>query len=209
MKLTLNKLLIVMALLLTSMPIVAWINYVHSPLTTTENLITTIIMHIGCWCVAGLDILFITRRQTPVDPEKKLKKRQVDNAIKWLEALVSGKYKQGKNWLMTGPPGDRKYCCLGVGYDVLHPGKYSDQASLNFFQDHEALGLNGNYGDYCGKEQMPSCISLNDNSGKSFIEIAQQLLKYEGYWQNPELHAMIIKRAKRSRSLRKLIIKNH
>lgn len=34
---------------------------------------------------------------------------------KWVKALRSGKYEQGKSYLKK----DNKYCCLGVLYDVL------------------------------------------------------------------------------------------
>lgn len=41
--------------------------------------------------------------------------RQLQNRIKWVEGLESGKYKQGQNQLRDGD----HYCCLGVACDVL------------------------------------------------------------------------------------------
>lgn len=36
----------------------------------------------------------------------------------WLEALRSGRYKQGKGCLRSGPPEDSDFCCLGVLCDL-------------------------------------------------------------------------------------------
>ena len=38
-----------------------------------------------------------------------------ENQTKWVEALRSGKYKQGRQYLNQ----DGKYCCLGVACEVL------------------------------------------------------------------------------------------
>ena len=35
---------------------------------------------------------------------------------RWVKALRSGKYKQGKNWLNAG---NKKFCCLGVLCEIL------------------------------------------------------------------------------------------
>jgi hypothetical protein len=42
----------------------------------------------------------------------------MDKALveKWVAALRSGEYQQGRGYLRTG---EDQYCCLGVGYDVL------------------------------------------------------------------------------------------
>jgi len=37
-----------------------------------------------------------------------------DNAKRWVEALRSGEYEQGRNWLRRGD----RYCCLGVACDI-------------------------------------------------------------------------------------------
>ena len=39
-------------------------------------------------------------------------------AIKWVKALRSGKYKQGKHNLCTILNGNKKFCCLGVLTDM-------------------------------------------------------------------------------------------
>lgn len=40
---------------------------------------------------------------------------------KWIEALRSGKYEQGRGRLRSE---DNKYCCLGVLCDLIDPGKW-------------------------------------------------------------------------------------
>ena len=46
------------------------------------------------------------------------KKQQKANRKKWVAALRSGKYKQGKGQLYDNL--DEKYCCLGVACDLFH-----------------------------------------------------------------------------------------
>lgn len=40
---------------------------------------------------------------------------------RWLVALRSGRYKQGRQWLRA----DGKYCCLGVLCNVVAPRRWS------------------------------------------------------------------------------------
>lgn len=98
---------------------------------------------------------------------------------KWLEALRSGKYKQGKNFLRI----EDRFCCLGVLCDIIDPTKWSDSGHRNnvtyegcqtmptrdFLQ---AVGI-PKYPVMDG--QLESCAGafaeMNDN-GKTFEEIA-------------------------------------
>ena len=41
-----------------------------------------------------------------------------DNAKKWVAALRSGEYRQGRGWLHLHTPEDDSYCCLGVACDL-------------------------------------------------------------------------------------------
>ena len=45
------------------------------------------------------------------------KEEQAENAIKWIRALLSGEYEQGKNYLCSH---DKKYCCWGLGREILN-----------------------------------------------------------------------------------------
>lgn len=98
----------------------------------------------------------------------------------WIEALESGKYKQGKNVLRQG----ENFCCLGVLADTL--GAKWRYTGENF--------------DYCriaGDESasfIPSSIinrgaqyplsAMNDN-GKTFEEIAAHLKEHKHAYVSP------------------------
>lgn len=62
----------------------------------------------------------MTRREdegrAPLTEEQKELRRR------WVEALRSGKYQQGRDYLCTvNPDGTKTYCCLGVLLDIIHP----------------------------------------------------------------------------------------
>ena len=40
---------------------------------------------------------------------------------KWIEALKSGKWKKGKNYLQTNTNSGDTFCCLGVACKIQHP----------------------------------------------------------------------------------------
>jgi hypothetical protein len=114
---------------------------------------------------------------------------------KWLNALRSGKYKQGKNSLrQPGFASDSekdRFCCLGVLCDIVEPKKWKKHVSN--------LGPSWTH---CGKEEMPNddlikkfgldnlwsrsdtdsvaikVAEMNDN-GRSFEQIANWLEKRE------------------------------
>ncbi len=50
----------------------------------------------------------------------KLTDDQIAFVMKWIEALESGQYKQGKNFLcqIDDTLGNKKYCCLGVACEI-------------------------------------------------------------------------------------------
>jgi len=94
----------------------------------------------------------------------------------WIEALRSGKFKQGRGTLYK----DGKHCCLGVAYDVLVHGDWVDDE-----YDRWCIPHIGNSG-YDERDELPgyirrklgispdrmqTLISMNDN-GHSFNEIA-------------------------------------
>lgn len=107
------------------------------------------------------------------------------NAKLWVEALESGKYKQGRHYLHR----DDFYCCLGVACELAikagikldvvtkSNGVYcynSGEASLPFAV-RDWLGLKSIYGQFSDpdkKFQIPYLTKLND-CGMPFNEIAQ------------------------------------
>lgn len=92
---------------------------------------------------------------------------------KWLEALRSGKYKQGKEFLKRG----NKFCCLGVLCDI---------SGLDYgHHDTELLPLN--IAEYAELPESPDVIVngkhqelviLNDGKGYGFKRLANLIEKY-------------------------------
>lgn len=112
--------------------------------------------------------------------------------LQWVEALESGKYKQGQNKLkdlsLTAPT----YCCLGVACEALNLVETAHYDLCNTYQQL-ALHTSGGYiADEYQKtleefinheilrrekvtleESFRSLVGLNDNLDLSFTEIAQ------------------------------------
>lgn len=98
------------------------------------------------------------------------------HAMKWINALRSGKYKQTKNYLRNS----QGYCCLGVANEIfpeLDLAKDGDVSLDNFAR----LGLACSSGFLCKKDDAPTALqnsawdvhlaTLNDD-GYTFDEIA-------------------------------------
>lgn len=77
---------------------------------------------------------------------------------KWIEALRSGEYKQGKQMLYR----NGRYCCLGVGCVVLRDKETSEIAGRSY---PSSLGLRGFDG-------LESPLSEINDSGVPFEVIA-------------------------------------
>lgn len=85
---------------------------------------------------------------------------------KWLPALRSGKYKQGKGRLQYGNQHGSFYCCLGVAKEVCG------------VPANDALRLeNGVLGIYHDRNENV-LMDMNDNSGKTFKQIAAYIEKH-------------------------------
>jgi hypothetical protein len=113
------------------------------------------------------------------------------NIRKWVQALRSGKFKQGTGGLCTQElSGDRKYCCLGVACEAaIADGLHLDVSSTNgraygyvhfnrnttFLPDavSDWLGLPSN-GDVMVTDDW-GAVSVNDAKGWSFNQIADAL----------------------------------
>lgn len=105
------------------------------------------------------------------------------NALKWIEALESGEYKQGTGWLRRG----NTYCCLGVACDISGlNGWVSDNSEgaehFRYGGNETSLpprverhfSLRGAHGDPLGPKG-PSLTTLNDDHCATFAEIAALL----------------------------------
>lgn len=80
---------------------------------------------------------------------------------KWLEALESGEYKQGKNYLRLSLNGEPEYCCLGVACDVANK-----------------LSLRVDYFDISDNKRLPE--SLANFIGVSRIGHFKELVRHRG-----------------------------
>lgn len=88
-----------------------------------------------------------------------------DMKAKWIEALRSGKYQQGRNRLITE---SGRYCCIGVGAKVLFP-EFEFNPDTATVCAAEKLGLTGG--------QQQGLVEMNDFQDKSFAEIADYIEK--------------------------------
>ena len=109
-----------------------------------------------------------------------------DIQTKWVEALESGDYKQGKTYLRDS---EDRYCCLGVACEVMgveavrHSTYYVYNNSDILLNNFDKLGLRSEHGHFEG------CITYNDynylslthmnDKGLSFKEIATLIRENE------------------------------
>lgn len=117
------------------------------------------------------------------------------NQILWIEALRSGKYPQGKSNLCI----NGKYCCLGVGCEVLGIPKtpnsslYSNDINEGEirYESHGAtdpesliqkLKLYSCTGRPKPKTYKYSLVTLNDSMNMTFDDIADELEKNPERW---------------------------
>lgn len=110
-----------------------------------------------------------------------------DVAMKWADALESGKYKQGKGVLKTSYG---QYCRLGVLCDISGLGKRDDNNNFRtscvdtfgFLPENVKnwAGMSSTEGQYKGKSgAIRSLVGYNDgNPQTTFTEIASFIRKY-------------------------------
>lgn len=123
------------------------------------------------------------------------------NAKKWLEALRSGKYKQGQSFLTKIIKEEQYDCCLGVACRIfIEEGntlkvQKSNDIDGTVCVDYgynsttlpsEVISWLGLY-DECGKanhSDYPSCVSMNDGKGYQFTfeQIANKLEENAQYY---------------------------
>lgn len=93
---------------------------------------------------------------------------------KWLAALRSNKYAQGRDWLRN----NSKYCCLGVACDVLKPNGWNDANSWQY--DNYASRSTTVIPDSVrslirlSKKEQDHLINMNDR-GDDFNRIADHI----------------------------------
>lgn len=113
---------------------------------------------------------------------------------KWVAALRSGKYQQGRNMLR---PNDNQFCCLGVLCDISGLGKWEDERGddITFYTVGEDTsetvlpatvrrwaGMRHYEGEFTEKDQLGVPViqklsGLNDSGRWSFEDIADIIEK--------------------------------
>lgn len=93
---------------------------------------------------------------------------------KWVKALRSGEYKQGKNGLYNS---DGSYCCLGVACKIV--GNSNEELGLIGYIEPELIK------DYKKvpsilerEEELASKLAKMNDTGKSFNQIAAYIDRY-------------------------------
>ncbi len=98
---------------------------------------------------------------------------------RWVDALESGEYKQGKGTLVRKTDKGLEFCCLGVAYKVCRPKKkfMTTTAMLSYVDPIlvDKLGLNQ---QHVGGMRFESLLAdFNDIHGHSFKWIAKWIRK--------------------------------
>lgn len=121
--------------------------------------------------------MIVTSKKTGKKKDVRLPKRF---KAKWLEALRSGKFKQGKHKIH-----DREkdlYCCIGVACRLEHPRKDFGPGGLISTSDTknkvpEILKGLINKDKEAYNPIVDKLTLMNDEGGKSFVQIANWIEK--------------------------------
>lgn len=108
-----------------------------------------------------------------------------EHAHRWLDALRSGDYKQGKGNLCTVLPDEEPcFCTLGVAADLFFPKeRQHDNYGVRYFDGAFAalpkevadkIGLRSTMGSAAGY-RLPAIFNLNDDNHWSFNQIADHI----------------------------------
>lgn len=119
-----------------------------------------------------------------------------ENAQKWVQALESGQFHQGRGSLRIGG----SYCCLGVACELYRretgqgewrviPGDGTYDFHVNGISEHAILppivknwlGLLESSGGYekDSDGMLTQQLTADNDGGKSFIDIAEIIVKHE------------------------------
>jgi hypothetical protein len=96
---------------------------------------------------------------------------------KWVEALRSKKYKQGKSALRST---DNEFCCLGVLCDVIDPNVWRNPENTKWTSNYEylmctrLLPYSIAQCQNLPQTQLEKLMNMNDD-GKPFTEIADYI----------------------------------
>lgn len=95
---------------------------------------------------------------------------------KWLEALRSGKYRQGRGKLRNK---DDEFCCLGVLCDLVEPNAwnhYQDGIGSDPWHHHENVAFPGYHiSSRAGVVSKEEALAHLNDQGATFAEIADYI----------------------------------
>lgn len=92
---------------------------------------------------------------------------------KWIAALRSGDYVQGRHCLQTW---NHKFCCLGVLCDVLDPSKWDKYHRWSYSDDDRNKLYSLEISDgFIPTKLQKDLISMNDLHAQSFNQIADYI----------------------------------
>lgn len=97
---------------------------------------------------------------------------------KWLEALRSGKYKQGNGVLRTD---DNCFCCLGVLADIVNPSGWGREGKYNTWTPPGSVEYGTAYLPYKFEDE----IGLNGHSVNLSV-MNDGIMADEGFEQAPK-----------------------
>lgn len=97
---------------------------------------------------------------------------------KWIKALRSGEYKQGKQLLRSG---NNLYCCLGVLCEVMGTRATKPNDVNFYYYDGNSGALSDTLAIQAGLKHSDQrvCVSMNDKDEFSFNQIADWLEAHE------------------------------
>lgn len=96
-----------------------------------------------------------------------------EDAMNWVNALRSGKYKQGHYFLKNND----RYCCLGVLNELYPELRLSGGSSMELF-NYQKIGLNGPNGELPGSSLRLSDLNDSKIGYFNFDEIADIIQIY-------------------------------
>lgn len=96
-----------------------------------------------------------------------------DKAMKWVEALRSGKYKQGRQYLRK----NNQYCCLGVLAEISGAVFIVDEKDLGRLELSEKCGINSSEGSFINSDGKYCTLANLNDIRCTFEEIANIIEK--------------------------------
>jgi hypothetical protein len=100
-------------------------------------------------------------------------------AKKWVEALRSGKYEQGKNKLRSND--GKQFCCLGVLCQLAAPRKWVNCGGAYFHESGQSIAPLKVWSKVVGNSNLKQTrLSALNDSGASFSEIADEIERVLG-----------------------------